>query len=246
MDLKQSSKFANLTLLLALIGLAAIGIIVFGAKLGLWEPIVGFGYARQTINPIGYAISALALACLIYLFTRSNRTGKGKALFALVVGLGILTPTIMTTMRAPVRLPAIHDITTNTDAPPEFVVLTDSRPGARNTLAYGGQEIASQQKQAYPDILTIQSELAPADAFTKAVDIGQDMGWEIVDEDSVAMRYEASATTPFFAFIDDVVVVVTPNEDGSYIDLRSVSRIGRGDRGMNAERIREFIAAFIS
>ena len=70
------------------------------------------------------------------------------------------------------------------------------------------------------------------------------MGWKIIGEDPAVRRYEGTAKTPFFKFVDDTVVVVSETPTGSRIDIRSVSRIGRGDIGVNAKRIREFINIF--
>ena len=81
-------------------------------------------------------------------------------------------------------------------------------------------------------------------AYAKALNIGEAMGWEIIGADPIAFRFEGTAETPFFKFVDDTVVVVSPTMNGSRIDVRSVSRIGRGDIGVNAIRIREFIKLF--
>lgn len=59
-----------------------------------------------------------------------------------------------------------------------------------------------------------------------------------------ALRFEATAQTTFFGFMDDVVVQVTPINNKSRIDIRSVSRIGRSDKGVNAARIVEFTESF--
>ena len=56
---------------------------------------------------------------------------------------------------------------------------------------------------------------------------------------------EATATTLFFRFKDDVVVRVRPDParpGGSIVDMRSISRVGGSDVGVNAERIRAFLA----
>ncbi len=74
--------------------------------------------------------------------------------------------------------------------------------------------------------------------------VASEMGWEIVVQDEGALRFEASASTPVFQFVDDVVVTVTSEGSASRVDIRSVSRIGRSDRGANAARIREFIETF--
>jgi uncharacterized protein (DUF1499 family) len=68
------------------------------------------------------------------------------------------------------------------------------------------------------------------------------MGWEIVAADPATGRIEATATTLWFGFKDDIVVRVSASEQGSRIDVRSVSRVGRSDIGTNAKRIREYLA----
>jgi uncharacterized protein (DUF1499 family) len=67
------------------------------------------------------------------------------------------------------------------------------------------------------------------------------MGWELVAADSAAGRIEATATTRWFGFKDDVVVRIRPDAAGSRVDVRSVSRVGRSDVGANAERIRAYL-----
>ena len=54
---------------------------------------------------------------------------------------------------------------------------------------------------------------------------------------------KATDTTRWFAFKDDVVVRVRPEGAGSRVDVRSVSRVGRGDVGTNARRVRGFLEA---
>jgi uncharacterized protein (DUF1499 family) len=67
------------------------------------------------------------------------------------------------------------------------------------------------------------------------------MGWEVVTVDSEAGRLEAIDTTFWFGFRDDVVVRVRPGADDVRVDVRSVSRVGVGDLGANAARIRHFL-----
>lgn len=240
----RKSIVGTLLLVLALCAVAATAIIMFGARFGLWEPIVGFGYFRQFVTPMGYATAGLSLAGLIFLLVRGRRSDTVKAGVALLLGLLLMVPTLQNFVNPPVPLPPIHDISTDTVNPPQFLVLDDSREGARNTLVYGGAEVAAQQQAAYPDIAPIESELSAAAAFERAMTVGDSMGWDIVSEDASNLRFEATARTPVFHFADDVVVVVSPQGEGSRVDIRSVSRIGRGDRGVNAARIRAFISAF--
>ena len=241
---KKTSRLGTAMIVGALLAVLAIGLMMFGARLGFWQPIVGFGLIRNYMNPIGYAVAGLAAIGLVYQLVLRNNAGAVKAGVALFIGVLILAPTIYGKFQTPVRYPPIHDISTDTVNPPEFLVLDDSRSGASNTLVYGGTEVAEHQAKAYPDIAPIESSLSASEAFAEALNIGKKMGWEIVAQDQSSLRFEATARTPIYQFADDIVVVVTPTEGASRIDIRSVSRVGRSDRGVNAARIREFTAAF--
>ena len=137
--------------------------------------------------------------------------------------------------------PRIHDITTDTNDPPLFVDILPLRAGAKNGAVYGGSEVAELQHAAYPDIAPVDLDLAPAAAYAKALAAANAMEWALVATDSVAGRIEATATTRVFRFKDDVVIRIRPRAGGSRLDIRSVSRLGNGDLGKNASRIRAFL-----
>lgn len=244
----QKNVISTIALVVALVAVIAAGVMVFGSSMGLWDPITGFIASRKYHNVLGYMVVALALMSLVsgmMMKTDSPKTrGTAKSVVALLLGIAMLSPMLKGLIIEPVKYPPIHDITTDTQSPPQFEFLTDSRIGAKNTLVYGGADIAAQQLQAYPDIQPIQSNLPAEAAFAKALDAAKAMDWVIVDQQPKTLRFEATARTPFFNFADDIVVVVTRIELGSRIDLRSVSRIGIGDAGVNAKRIQEFSERF--
>jgi hypothetical protein len=140
-------------------------------------------------------------------------------------------------------LPPIHDITTDTRRPPQFVAILPLRAAAPNPAAYGAPVVARAQAAAYPDLRTHRMDAASADAFKRALQATRDMGWEIVAADAAAGRIEATDTTFWFGFKDDVVIRVEADGAGSRVDLRSVSRVGVGDVGANAARIRAYLQA---
>ena len=109
-------------------------------------------------------------------------------------------------------------------------------------VAYPGAETAAKQHGAYPDIRTVELALPPDAAFARALDTAKSFGWVIDATDAPSGRIEATATTPWFGFHDDIVIRVTPAANGSRVDIRSLSRVGRGDMGVNAKRIRAFLA----
>lgn len=173
--------------------------------------------------------------------TPVEATSLGAVIVSLVV-LAVPAATIVTNYRQAQGLPPIHDITTDTANPPEFVDVVSRRRPGENSLAYGGDAIAQQQHAAYPDLQGIVLAEAPEVAFARVVAGIQSLGWELVGQDMATGRIEATDTTFWFGFKDDVVVRVLPNTSGARIDIRSASRVGGGDVGTNARRIRTLMA----
>ena len=110
-------------------------------------------------------------------------------------------------------------------------------------VAYEGAKIAELQRRAYPDIVPLTLAVPPAAAFNRAVDTAQRMGWKIVAADDAAGRIEASDQSRWFGFTDDIVIRITGSGSGSRIDVRSASRVGRSDFGVNAARIETYLSA---
>lgn len=137
--------------------------------------------------------------------------------------------------------PAIHDITTDTADPPRFVAALAFRLSAPNPSEYGGSEIAEKQRAAYPEIRPLVLPDPPEQAFDKALAAVKSLGWDIMAAVPAEGRIEATDTTRWFRFQDDIVVRVRAKDGGSVVDARSVSREGKGDAGTNARRLRRFL-----
>ncbi len=239
--MKHAGKIA---FIVAILGAAGVALMLFGARFGLWDPITGFGLYRNYFNSLGMGVAGVGLVALVIHVIRKETSKAALGAIALAFGGACLTPMIANTLNPPKRAAPIHNISTDTANPPAFLVLDETRPGARNPLKYGGPELAETQAKAYPDIGPLMTDLPSEDAFQRALTVAAQMGWEIVASDAAALRFEATARTPVFYFADDVVIVVTPQADGSRVDMRSVSRVGRSDRGVNAARIRTFQQQF--
>jgi uncharacterized protein (DUF1499 family) len=108
---------------------------------------------------------------------------------------------------------------------------------------YGGDKIATQQRDAYPDVRPLMLSVPPAQAFERALATVREKGWELVAADGTAGRIEATDTTFWYGFKDDVVIRVKPADGGSRVDVRSLSRVGGGDAGTNAKRVRGYLDA---
>ena len=232
----KPAHFALLLSFLAALLLLAAGP---GTRMELWEFRTGFALMRWAAL-IGLAGAALGLVML--LVPRTRRSGRAGLLVALVLGLGVaFVP--WNGMRQARAVPPIHDITTDTRRPPEFVAILPLRAEAPNPATYGGPEVAQAQLAAYPDLRTHRLDGAPAQAFERALQTARGMGWEIVAADAAAGRIEATDTTLWFGFKDDVVIRVEADGAGSRVDVRSVSRVGQSDVGTNARRIRAYLQA---
>ena len=190
-----------------------------------------------TIGALTGAVVALLSAGL--LARAREMRGLALALSALLLSALVAAPPLWWSAQAQ-RLPKIHDISTDTEDPPAFVAVLPLRQGARNGVDYP-PETAAQQRRGYPDIAPLLLEVPPAVAFERAERAARAMGWQIVSIAPDALRIEATATTLFFGFKDDVVVRVRPQAQGSIVDVRSLSRIGGSDIGANARRVRGFL-----
>ena len=124
----------------------------------------------------------------------------------------------------------------------DFDAILSLRAGAKNPPGYAGRAVAVQQERAYPDIRPALLAVAPITAFQRALAAARTQGWEIVAAAPAEGRIEASDTSFWFGFVDDVVIRVTPTDEGSRVDIRSKSRVGGSDVGINAKRIRKFLA----
>ncbi len=209
-----------------------------GVRAGMWTSRAGLVALRLSFF---LAVLGAAQGVQAMLMIRPRGATLLLVVGALVVAGAVLSlPVLM--IRQARRVPAIHDVTTDTADPPAFVAVLPLRAGAPNTAAYGGPEVAAKQARAYPEIRPLHLAAAPAAAFEPALAAARAMSWEIVAADPVAGRIEATATTRWLGFQDDVVVRLRPEGGGTRVDVRSVSRVGRSDLGTNAHRIREYLA----
>jgi uncharacterized protein (DUF1499 family) len=142
------------------------------------------------------------------------------------------------------RLPAIHDITTDINNPPAFVAIARVRVSAQNPAAYDGPEVAALQRQFYPDIRTVTFPASADAVFDTAMQLMDELDWRIADSNLEQGRIEATVTSRWFGFKDDVVIRLARNaNDTTTVDVRSKSRVGITDVGSNAQHVRTFINA---
>jgi len=235
-------KFSRIALLLAVSAALLLLVGGPGTRFGLWEFRDGFLLMRWAAY-LGLVSAALALTLLII---PATRRGQGvRLLSACVIGLIVAYLPWQLQQRAR-SVPPIHDITTDTLDPPEFSAILPLRIDAPNPPGYAGEEVARLQQEAYPDLGSYRLNAGAGQAFERALAAARQMGWEIVAADPETGRIEATATTFWYGFKDDIVVRIGADDagnGGSVIDVRSKSRVGRSDLGANAGRIRAYLDA---
>jgi uncharacterized protein (DUF1499 family) len=206
-----------------------------GYRIGIWSLQTAFALMRWSLY--GGLVGLLLAGVELW-------KKRGRSLFgALAVVVGLVAVAIpLRWQQIAGSVPPIHDITTDTANPPVFEAVVPLRTDARNSLEYS-QDVARQQREAYPDIKPLVLEIPAAQVFDRALRAAREADWELVNVDAESWRIEATDTTTFFGFKDDIVVRLTPIAGRTVVDVRSVSRIGRSDAGTNARRIREYLAA---
>lgn len=199
-----------------------------------------FLYAVQ----FGLVLTGLGLLLtVIAVYLRAASAWK-RGLVMAVLGLLPLASILVTLGPDRFASPMIHDVTTDTDDPPEFDKARELRSAEENSLDYGGAEIAERQQAAWPELGPVITDKSLELAFQRAIETVMELDWHLVNADFDTGIIEAYDSTRLFGFVDDVVIRVRPHESGSRVDIRSVSRIGLGDAGKNAARIREFIRTY--
>ncbi len=102
-------------------------------------------------------------------------------------------------------------------------------------------DVRNGETPEYHDIQPQYLPAPPEQVYEAALNAVRGFGWEILEKDPATGRIEAVATTRFLRFKDDISIRIQAAEQGgSRVEMRSRSRVGRGDLGTNARRIRAF------
>ena len=242
-----ASRFAfyvpRLGFLLAMVALVLLALAPVGWRLGLWHFRTSFWYFMLPAAWVGIAAGVVSLASLFW-WAGMGAGGRVMALLGLVVG-ALMFYVPWSYYHTLGTVPRIHDISTDTDNPPAFSpAILELRAAEKGNPTQYDPKVAALQKQGYPDIAPLKTTLPPGQAFPRALAAAQGMsGWRIVTQDPASGRIEANQSTTFMGFTDDVVIRVAADGSGSRIDMRSESRQGISDFGVNAKRIRAYFDA---
>ncbi|MEW4468354.1 DUF1499 domain-containing protein [Parasphingorhabdus sp. JC815] len=240
-----------IVLILAVLAVIVFFTAAFGSGIGLWSVDSGLAILPWT-GVMALVALSLAVIGIIWDRRKARKTRwplLGLGIFVSLVFIGYLGSYIVTR----ISLPAIHDITTDLADPPQFSALKlrsdnlDKIPGADDNKMRGmnpRQRWAILHQRAYPDIRSVRLNQPVPQVIEKAKRLADDRGWEVVRADPVSGHLEATATISLFRFKNDIVIRARPAENGeaSIIDMRSVSRVGVHDYGVNAKHVRQFLS----
>jgi len=231
-----------IALALAVAAAVMVGIGGPGYRMGWWH----FRTAFRVLMKYGayLAIAALVVSIVAAVLAARRPGHAGLALALVAALLAAVTFFIPWNWRRGAQgVPPIHDITTDFANPPALVHSRALRDSLQiNPWQYGGDSIAAQQREAYPDVQPVLLAMPLDSAYAAAYRTATQMGWTIEDASSAERRIEATDRTAWFGFTDDVSIRVSPGAGISRVDVRSVSRVGGSDVGANAQRIRKYMA----
>ncbi len=218
--------------------------------------ITGVGLARLGLDPravlavLGSAIMIAGLAILCagaatIALWRTGRRGLGLLLTGGLIAAAVLAYPSYLAFQA-VRLPALHDISTDIDDPPSFS-LSQQALAARNGFVPQSVSYAQRQRQvlAYPDVQPIILDSDGDDAYQLVLSAVAARHWTLVEAHPPGGRFglghvDAIARGLILGFANDITIRIRPLAGQTRIDVRSISRIGNHDFGANARRIMAF------
>ena len=233
--------WAKAILIGAVAGAAMLPLGALGTRFGIWSFQTGFlGLAAGVI----LAVFGLVLGVVALIVASKRKLPENKPPIGVGLAVSALILAVMGfQLNAAYSVPPIHNISTDTSDPPQFDKVVPLRGEGTNPLAYDSETIAPLQNEHYPWVKTLLSADSAENVHGRAVAVLEDLGLEVVNSDPEGGLIEATATTFWFGFKDDVAVRVRATGSGSVIDVRSVSRVGLSDLGANARRIGEILTA---
>lgn len=226
----------------ALLAAAAAALSGLGHQWDWWRFQTGFAVLQYAVYG-AFGSAAVGLVAFISALLMRRLRLMAAALGVIVVSLAVVAVP-MSHLQQARSVPPIHDVTTDTQDPPAFVAVAPAREAAMNEVAYPGGETARQQERAYPWIEPLVVDAAPRAVFDAALAEARERGWTIAAAEPQEGRIEATAETFWFGFKDDVAIRLGRTADGrTRVDMRSASRVGISDLGVNAKRVRDFLNA---
>ena len=248
MRLRETPAIARWTTRVALFSCILALVALVGHRFGPMPTVTAFNLLIiAVVGAILALLLGLAASAVIW---REGSTGALRVTLGMMMALALIgwPLTFLSALR---NLPAINDVTTDTNAPPRFVDVIKQRGPGANSANYPVQ-FAKLQADAYPDLKPMFIERPAEEAFEIAREAVFRQKMTIVREQPPENApghpgaIEAVDRTPILGLYDDVAIRVEGDNVRSRIDLRSASRFGRHDLGRNAERMRRLLREIVA
>jgi hypothetical protein len=215
----------------------------FGVRYEFWDFRFGFRILRICFfGGIVTGVTGLVGSWICFPL-RSDRRGFTLSLTAVLLSGLVVGVPLKWKIHAE-EAPAVHDVTTDSANPPQFRVVDRYRQSEHNDLEYGGDRERGLQEKHYPELQTTVVARSLDSCMHRALEMGRRFDWKVHRANWEDGWIEATDTTFWFGFKDDVVIRLRKDDEKCQVDLRSVSRVGKGDAGTNARRIRRFLNQF--
>ena len=225
-------------MLWALLLLLVYPLAIMAARLELWH------FRSSFLLLIVTALFSFVLLALALLKLSKGLKRESQALLV-VMAATILPLTIMGNfVYKAQKYPVIHDISTDLVQVPPLTAAAQVRLASDHGVQHLAAEVAQLQQSAYPQVVPLELSQAPLTVFNAAKDLMLANGWQLLAHNQQQLPYtlEASHRSLLFAFTDDVVLRIQASAQGTRVDMRSMSRVGKSDMGANAQRIERFLA----
>jgi uncharacterized protein (DUF1499 family) len=222
----------------------SVRIALFAALLSLLGPLLSFlgalpgryGFFLYVLGAlVGFVGVVAGLVAAIRGRVRNGFTAMGLGLAVMLV---VVFPGFASGGR-----PRINDISTDLEDVPAFTRAGSAPENQGRDMGYPA-EFKPTVREFYKELAPLRVSAPPDAVFQQALALaGEQPRWQVTVVDPQARTFEGVVETRLFHFRDDFVVRVRPDGEGARVDMRSKSRVGKGDLGANAQRIQHFLQA---
>ncbi len=193
-------------------------------------------------------LALLALACAARAFRNlwaDGDEGGVRAFWACIFACAVLVPLGLVGALW-YASPPLYDLSTDFDTPPEFPPAMPARLPWMNPLTPAVSGDALTQLTAYPDVLGRRYDAAPDRVAEGVATVLKSFGWPVTARDAPSpdeIRFTATAHSFVLGLKSDMVIRLLDEGETTYVNIRSLSRYGKRDMGLNAAFISAFLGA---
>jgi fatty-acyl-CoA synthase len=249
--LRRAILGLGVVLLIAGAALVAAGPFLFrSGVVDLKTATAGMGQAA-----LGAFVAAGLAGVLGFFLSIAGRRQRGAIVGLLVLvaaGIGGGALFGQNVMRG--EFPPIYDVQTDWNQPVAFTETTLQARRAENAVQirddavipedqgrWSGKTFAIAQAEFYRDLKPLVVKAQPADATVAAANAAKRLGWDVMLSEPSAGIVEAVHHSRWYGLAADISVRVSPEGQGSRIDVRSTSRQPGADMGANASRVTQLL-----